>query len=404
MRYVPLAIVVTALAAGCGRTPKVDNPVFGPAPPRVSYNDGQSVGGEAYVNDPLDPVEDAVVGPGEIVRTVSARDGDTGVPNRAGEASTVVARVNGEPIFEGDVLEHYESVLEKARSEAPPAEFAQAKRGLIKRDLQGHIERKLLGQALKQSMAKEQYETIQDRIGAYFEEEAAEMREKAGVTTNYELARKMEEQGQSLGAVRRTFLNQQLALVYMSQNSKREFEIGRNDLLEYYQRHRADYEIEGKVLWQRFVVRFAKHKGGKTGAFKVLETAVAQLRESGNFEDVIRGYSDGPRASKGGYWDWTRRGDLKEKQVEELLFRLPVGKLSDVITTDESYEIVKVLEREEARTVPFEEVQEEIDLALRRQLREKSTDGILADLKARAEITTIFDDDEEESGVVLPFN
>lgn len=403
MRHTLLIAVTAVLAAGCGRTPKVDNPVFGPPPPRVSFDDTPGVGGDAYVNNPLDPSSEDV-GPGEVVRTVSATDEPPLQLVSATASSMVVARVNGEPIFEGDILEPYAGKLEQARQQVSEEGFEVAKRGLVKRDLPAHIDRKLLVQALKQSLKAEQYNSIQGRLDSVFEEEAAKMREKAGVTTNFELNQKLEAEGQSLGAIRRAFVNQQLAFVYMSQNAQREFEIGRADLLEYYNRHRSEYEIEAKARWQRFVVTFSKH-GGRKKSLPILERAVAELERNANFEDVVRAYSDGPRASKGGYWEWTRKGELKDAEVEKALFTMPIDKLSRVIVNDESYQIVKVLERQEEGLVPFEEVQEEIQFAVEGELKKAATDRILVDLKAKSEITTIFDDEkDEDDGYVLPFN
>lgn len=403
-----LALAATVVV-GCGRTPKVDNPVLGPPPPRVSFDDSHTESGAfdgvAYVNDPLDPAAGSA--PGDYVRPVSLTDDDSKnvVANAAPgiNHSRVIARVNGEPILEGDVMEPFAKFFVDNAGRMSAAQAEQAKMQVIKRDLDSHIDRKLLNQALREQLKAEQLEQIEARLRESFDEYADEMMAKAGVETRYELRQKLEAEGQSFDSLERAFVNQQLGLVYVSQEIQKEQRIGRTDLFAYYEQHRdEDYLVEERVKWQRIQIKFRKH-GGKAEAFARLEKAVDELRKQRDFADVARDWSDGTRAKKGGYWDWTRRGELKNEEVEAALFKLELNVPSRIFVDDESYQIVRVLERENRRYVPFEEVQEEIRAAVERDFRGKESERVVGELRKRAEITSILDDEPLVDDVKLPF-
>ncbi len=401
-------LTVALLLQGCGRTPKVDNPVLGPPPPRVSFDDSQSrtdgFGDVAYVNDPLDPqVEGAE--PGEYIQTAGTdRSTAKAIQPPGLNQSNVVARVNGEPILEGDVLEPYSRFFEQNADRMRPNDVEKAKMQILKRDLDGHVERVLLTQALRSGLKGEQFDQMKSRLGDYFEEYAKEIMEKADVTTKYELAVKLEKEGQSLESLERTFVNRQLALVYMRQNVSEEIRVGRTDLLDYYQRHSDDYLLEEQVKWQRIQVQYRKH-GGKLKAVEHLEKAINELREGAEFADVARRYSDGRKAKTGGYQDWTRRGELANEEVDKALFRLPLNTPSRIFEDKTSYQIVRVLERQERGYVPFEEVQEEIRAAVEREKKNAESDRVIAELRKTAEITTVLDDEPlVDDDVKLPFN
>ncbi|MEE2826952.1 MAG: peptidyl-prolyl cis-trans isomerase, partial [Planctomycetota bacterium] len=62
-------------------------------------------------------------------------------------------------------------------------------------------------------------------------------------------------------------------------------------------------------------------------------------------------------SSEGGIHDWTNRGSLVSKELDEAIFTLPIGVLSDVIETSRGFHIVRVIERTDAGTKAFRDAQ-----------------------------------------------
>jgi parvulin-like peptidyl-prolyl isomerase len=107
---------------------------------------------------------------------------------------------------------------------------------------------------------------------------------------------------------------------------------------------------------------------------------------------VAKSRSEGPTASSGGVYDWTTKGSLALKKIDEAIFTLPVGELSAIIEDGDALHIVRVTERQEAGRTPFIEAQVEIRQKLVDQKRKAAVDEYLAKLRARTPVWTVFDD------------
>ena len=110
------------------------------------------------------------------------------------------------------------------------------------------------------------------------------------------------------------------------------------------------------------------------------------------FADIARTRSEGPTASFGGAYDWTTKGSLASKVVDEAVFTLPVGQLSTILDDGAALHIVRVTERTEAGRTPFIEAQVGIRETLYDERRKREMDDYLAKLKERTPVWTVFDD------------
>lgn len=110
------------------------------------------------------------------------------------------------------------------------------------------------------------------------------------------------------------------------------------------------------------------------------------------FAEVAKARSEGPTAAAGGACDWTGRGSLASKVLDEALFSLPEGQLSAIIEDGETLHIVRVIERREPGRTPFLEAQVGIRDALREERRKKALEEYLAKLRERTPVWTVFDD------------
>jgi parvulin-like peptidyl-prolyl isomerase len=114
---------------------------------------------------------------------------------------------------------------------------------------------------------------------------------------------------------------------------------------------------------------------------------------------VARRSSEDPRKSEGGQYDWTSQGSLAWKEVDRALFTLPVGELSPIIVDEESFHIVRVVERRDAGMIPFEEAQAEIEERILTAYRDGKVEEFLDSLRQTIPVWTIFDDRPEREGI-----
>jgi len=97
------------------------------------------------------------------------------------------------------------------------------------------------------------------------------------------------------------------------------------------------------------------------------EDLLKQLRGGADFAALARQHSeDTTTAGKGGDLDWVVRGQTV-KAFEDAAFSLKPKQLSGVIKTEYGLHILEVLEKQEARLKPFEEVKDQLAQEIKRQ-------------------------------------
>jgi parvulin-like peptidyl-prolyl isomerase len=131
------------------------------------------------------------------------------------------------------------------------------------------------------------------------------------------------------------------------------------------------------------------------------------ILEGRSFADVAKERSDGPAASRGGESDWTTKGSLVSKVIDEAIFTLPTGQLSTILDDGGALHIVRVVERIDAGRTPFIEAQVGIKEQLTLDRRKKEMDDYLSKLRDRTPVWTVFDDEagtgvQTASGISSP--
>lgn len=396
-----VALAAPALT-GCDALQKTksENPVFPPAPPRISLTNqatlGKVFGKGSKAGDTTetrtadaDPEADATV-----VRA-SATEAPQG-PKL--DDSEVVATVNGQPIFASEVLDRYSVQLTLAQKQASAEEFADLRSMLLKRDLPGHIQQRILVQHLKGTLKPEQVKMLQSHLEGAFDAEIERLKKTTKANSRQELDEKLAKDGTSVESLRTAFLNQRMAFEYLGVKSKFDKKIGRRELFEYYEEHVADYSFPEKVKWQQFIVYFNKH-GGKEKSYRTVQKALDKLEGGTEFADMIRKHSDGANKESGGAWDWMQRGSLDDEAVEQALFEMPVGKVSDVFVGKNAYQIVKVIDRKPAGKKPFEELQDEIRTKMEQENRKAASQKFLDEIREKALVVSPYVDNKSPTAL-----
>jgi parvulin-like peptidyl-prolyl isomerase len=414
MRYAQIYLLMIAFISivGCETTPKVDNPVLGPPPPRLesalkqqklehtqmasrSKERKSILEGDFQESD--NPFESPVITVASSSDTSTASAVDESVEEL--KDSTVVAMVNGTPLFVSDIIGVYDFQLKQAEQRMPPEEYQKLRKALVKRDLKSHIERQLLIHEMKTTLKKEQLAMLQEHLDKAFDEERIpELQKAVGASSPQELEEKLNQQGRSLYYEKELFMKQQSALQFMAVKAKSKNDFSREEVLARYKSNLDEYAYPAKARWQRIRISYAKH-GGKDKAVGVLDEVIHKLQAGENFGALAEKYSDGPRAEKKGQWGWTGRGSLADSEVEAALFDLPVGQTSQVFETDDSFQIVKVLDRKEAGHTPFADVQDQLEQSMVNDARMKATRETLDQLFKKAIIESMFEYETEDEKV-----
>ena len=188
------------------------------------------------------------------------------------------------------------------------------------------------------------------------------------------------------------FFERALAQQWVQQKVNSDAEIPHAEMIAWYQAHLADYDYPAKARFEQLTVKFGR-KRPRQEAWNRLAEMGNDILEGRSFADVAKERSEGPAASRGGQFDWTTKGSLVSKVVDEAVFTLPTGQLSAILEDGDALHIVRVVERVDAGRTPFIEAQVGIKDQLTLERRKKEMDDYLSKLRERTPVWTIFDAD-----------
>ena len=237
---------------------------------------------------------------------------------------------------------------------------------------------------------------------AFDENELPRMMEVFEARTPGELEEKLQQEGTSLASMRTRFNEKTIAAQWIQERMSEVGDVSHEELLDYYRDHLNDYEYESQVRWEELMVRFDRFDGDRHKAYQLIaemgnqvyfDAAAQPDLRGAAFSEVAKAKSDGFTADKGGVHDWTTKGALVAKSVDEALFRLEVGRMSRILTGPTGFHIIRVLERKPAGRTPFTEAQADIRRTLTKERVSKSAEDYVVRLRKNARIWTAFTGD-----------
>lgn len=312
-------------------------------------------------------------------------------PQELSEAN-IVARVGTEVVLAGDIRAMVSDMLAQKKIEVTPEQREEAVGQAGRQILKQIIESKLVYNDAVHTVPATNFGAIESKINEVFDTtQLPELMKTNGVTTRQELDTKLRERGSSLDRMRRSFFERTLSSQWLRQGIKMDEEVPVSEILSYYQQHQADYEFPAKVRWEELMVRFDRFPD-KQAAYAALAAMGNDVMRGVPLESVAKGASHGTTAEQGGKYDWTTKGSLVAKNIDEAIFSLPLGSMSPILETPQGFHVVRVLERKDAGRTPFTDAQGEIKKKLKDEKLKNQIERYLDELRKRTPVWTIYDD------------
>ncbi len=307
------------------------------------------------------------------------------------EPARVLARVGGEPIFVSDLSVEAMQLVDKFMGSAPTAVKQHEVKNLIPRLLPKYIQSKLLlVDAIDGLPDGANVEDIFESAGKQFDElMVPKLMDNVEVDSSAELDAYYRGLGSSLRSVKKSWIENELVMYTMRSKINVEPDVSHREMHDFYVANKEQYAVPAKVRWEQLLVRFDK--------FPSREAARAAIQEMGDevvygapLSAVAKRSSQGFKAQEGGQQGWTNKGSLVDQRLDNLLFTIDPGKLSEIIETQLGLAIVRVLERTEDGFVPFETAQSEIKQKILGEKKEQEYQRYIAKVKQRIPVE-IFD-------------
>jgi len=137
--------------------------------------------------------------------------------------------------------------------------------------------------------------------------------------------------------------------------------ITEEEIGEYYQQNRENYEGKEAVRLKQILLIFPRgaDEKVKTNLRAEVDAILARLQKGESFDVIASRYSQGSAAAAGGDIGFVEKGSM-QPVVDSAAFSLKKDELSGVIESSIGFHIIKVIDKRGAGIKPIESVREEI--------------------------------------------
>ena len=202
------------------------------------------------------------------------------------------------------------------------------------------------------------------------------------------LKRYLIAQGMTMEKFRQQFVDETLFRIIIDREIRSKITIAPGDARKYFDEHPSEFDVPERVQFSQILflgidtaTRRPLSPMAKAEKKKLAESVLERLRAGADFNQLAKELSDDPRAREnGGVMPPLTRKDMAP-EIELVAFSISTNKLSDVISSQSGYHIIKVLERAPARKIPFEEVDAKLMESLSVAEAQKQLPAFLAKLK-----------------------
>ena len=129
-------------------------------------------------------------------------------------------------------------------------------------------------------------------------------------------------------------------------------------------------------------------EAAKKKARAQIDTLLKRAKAGEDFAALAKANSQDGSASQGGDLNYFARGQMVP-QFDQAAFALKTGDVSNVVTTQFGYHIIKVTDHKQESTVPLEQVNDRVKQFLTGQKKQEKADQFIAGLKQKAKIEVL---------------
>ena len=283
----------------------------------------------------------------------------------------IIARVNNEIVTRTEYIRSRDQLKQEVQQQDPANAdrlFAEKQRDVL-RDL---IDQQLLLQKAKDLGITGDTELVK-RLD--------EMRKQMNLGSMEELEKAAEAQGASYEDFKQNLRNQIVTQHVIGEEVGKHLAMNKDEVKRFYDQHRAEMEQPEQVRLSEILIApktpakpaaagakpeppsEAETEAALAAAQAKAQDLLDQIRKGAKFEDLAKQYSDGPSAKDGGDLSNFKRGTLS-KELEDKVFALKSGEVTDVIRTKQGYVILQVSEHQMAGIPSLKEVEPRIQDAL----------------------------------------
>ena len=285
----------------------------------------------------------------------------------------IVAIVNDEVITEGDVAAHMSALLqEDGPQEAGSAQTTQMRQVVLQR----LIEERLMIQEAKRTGLTVDLEDVARHLHA--------IQQRAGMNEAYE--QMLSDAGLSEEQLKAKIREQLLVRKVIDRAVRSKLIVTPSELA-----HAAPassvHTPSDEVQAYHLLIRVTPERSMEQARALIMQLA-DRLRHGAPLEELAKQYSEDSNAEGGGLMGWVHQGQLLP-ELDDVLFRLQAGELSEPIQTRLGFHLIKVVARRGVSAGELSKAQQDHEQQLYQEKFTKAMAQWLGELKQRAYIEVL---------------
>jgi peptidyl-prolyl cis-trans isomerase C len=292
------------------------------------------------------------------------------------KGKTKVARVNGVAIMQKDfdnAFRHVEKRIAAQGKELSEAQILEIK----KKILENIIDTELLFQAAEKEGVKppeenfkKQWEQIQGRM-------KKDAQFKAGI----------EEMGYSESELKNQIKRQMTIQQFVVDKFVKPAKVSPEEIKSYYSQNEKAFHSPEQLKASHILIKVepGADDAKKAEAKKQILDIQKKIKNGEDFAALAEKFSQCPSKSNGGDLGYFERGKMV-KPFEDAAFQLKVGDVSDVVTTDFGYHLIKLTDKKSEGTVPLEKASPNIENFLKQQKAQQDVTAFLKTQKEKSKV------------------
>jgi len=307
----------------------------------------------------------------------------------------IIARVNNEIITRTEYIRSRDQLKQEVQQQ----DAANADRAFAEK--QRDVLRDLIDQQLLLQKGKDLGITGDTELVKRLDE----MRKQMNLATMEELEKAAEAQGASYEDFKQNLRNQIVTQRVIGQEVGSHLAMNKDDVKKFYDQHRAEMERPEEVRLSEILIApktpaqpaatpdvkpapplEAESEAALAPAQAKAQDLLEQIHKGAKFADLAKKYSDGPSAKDGGdLGSPFKRGTLS-KELEDKVFALKAGEVTEVIRAKQGYVILQATEHQMAGIPTLKEAEPRIQDALYMQKLQPALRAFLTTLREEAYI------------------
>ena len=266
----------------------------------------------------------------------------------------IIARVNNDIITTSDYQKADQQLHDEIAHDCQGC--PQDKMDAEYKEQQKDLLRGLIDQSLLVQRAKDMAVSVETELVKRLDE----VRKQNGLASIEDLEKAVEGSGLAWEDYKTQIRNNLLTQEVIRKEVGSKINIGNDEVKQYYAAHPAEFTRPEQVVLAEI---FLSTEGKSPEEIESVHNKAQDLRDrvvkGADFSEIAKRYSEGSTAKDGGELGTFEHGQLSP-QLEEIVFKMDKGQMTEVTQTKTGFEVLKVSARYEAGLQPEDKVENEI--------------------------------------------